>query len=285
MKLTELLEQDRDSLLRTLRSAGPGPGAQEALERELERLLFAFNDAAPSARGRETAAAMVGALRSALPLLDCGGEVKVWESAPPEKGVRLGTLTLIVLIAGCVLCAAAAGLMLYHGMQPLLLLLPLLGGALTALAGARLAKERASRGERKTEVATDWEKVYRTLHTAALVMDQTLEECAATERWEARRREGDPPALTPEETELMASLLEAAYSGDGEFALERVGAVAHYLREKGVETADFDEQHSALFDKMPGTKRATLCPAMLCGGQLLRRGTATVPEGARTNHG
>ena len=278
MKLTELLEQDRETLLRALQGAPDRARAIEALERELERLLFAFNDAAPSPRARESAAAMVGALRAALPLTDCAGEVKVWERHPDEKGLRLTPLTLLLLLAGCALCIAAGGLMLYHNMPPLTALLPLAGGVALAFAGVRVRKDKTAPAERKTEVTTDWEKVYRTIHTAALVMDQTLEEAAAAERWEARRREGEAPALSGAEAELMAGLLEAACSGDGEYALEKAAAVRHYLRDKGVEAVDFDDAHAQYFDCMPGAKRETVCPALLAGGQVLRRGMATVPE-------
>ena len=222
---------------------------------------------------------MVGALRAALGLLGCIGEVKVWEErGGREGGVRLGTLTLVLLLAGCALCVAAAGLMLYHAMPPLLILLPLLGGALTALAASRLSRERSTRTERKTEAVTDWDKVYRTIHTAALVMDQSLEETAAAERWEARRQSAEHPALSDAETELMAGLLEGLYSADGDYALEKLGALRRYLRDKGVELVEFDEQHAALFDKMPGAERATLRPALTQGGRVLLRGTATVPE-------
>jgi hypothetical protein len=279
MKLTELLEQDKDALLRAMQGAPDRARAIEAVERELERMLFAFNDAAPSPRARENAAAMVGALRAALPLVDCAGEVKVWEHRSAEKGLHITALTLIFLIAGCALCLAAAGLMLYHDMQPLLVLLPLAGGALLILAGAQMRKDKNGAAvERKTEVTTDWEKVYRTVHTAALVMDQTLEETAAAERWEARRQSSETPAISPEEAELMAGLLEAERSGDGEYALEKLSAVRHYLRTKGVEAVEFDDAHAQYFDCMPGAGRATLCPALLQGGQVLRRGMATVPE-------
>ena len=279
MKLTELLEEDKETLLRTLRSAGSTTAAAEAIERELERMLFAFNDAAPSARARESAAAMVGTLRAALPLMTCGGEVKVWEHRSAEKGFRLGALALILLLLGAGCCLAAGALMLYHDMPPLLCALPLAGGALLIFAGLRLAKDKGSgKTEQKTEVATDWDKVYRTLHTTALVMDQTLEEAAAAERWEARRKDAAEPALTPAETELMAGLLEAACSGDGEFALEKLDAVRHYLRGKGVEVVDYSPDAARYFDCMPGAKTATLCPALLQGGEALRRGTATVPE-------
>lgn len=279
MKLTELLEEDKETLLRALRGAGGHARAIEAVERELERMLFAFNDAAPSARARESAAAMVGALRAALPLLDCGGEVRVWEHKKAEKGVRLGALSLALLLLGAACCLAAGALMLYQDFSPLLCALPVAGGLLLIFAGLRMAKDKTGeKPEQKTEVVTDWEKVYRTLHTAALVMDQALEEAAASERWEARRRDTDAPALSDAETELMAGLLEAGCSGDGEYALEKLGAVRHYLRGKGVELAEYSADTARYFDCMPGAKTATLCPALLQGGEVLRRGTATVPD-------
>ena len=109
-------------------------------------------------------------------------------------------------------------------------------------------------------------------------MDQTLEEAASAERWEQRRVSADQPALSPEETELMAALLEAAYSGDGEFALDTLQKVRHYLSAKGVEAVDCTQDTAPYFDRMPGNRSATLCPALLQGGTVLRRGMATVPE-------
>lgn len=277
MKLTELLEQDKETLLRSLHGAAGVERASEVIERELERMLFAFNDAAPTPRVRESAANMVGTLRSALPLLSCVGEVKVHAHRQAEKGVRIGTLPLLLLILGCAACLAASGFILYEALPPLLAALPLLGGVLLAFAAARMGKEKSA-PEYRTEVTTDWEKVYRTLHTAALVMDQALEEAAAAERWAQRRRDGEAPALTEAECELLAGLLEAECSADGEFALEKLGAVRRYLREKGVEAVDYDADHAQYFDRMPGVKAATLCPALLQGAQVLRRGVATVPE-------
>lgn len=277
MKLTELLEQDKDTLLRALYGAASAERASETIERELERMLFAFNDDSPSERARESAANMVGTLRSALPLLCCVGDVKVREHREAGKGVRIGTLPLLLLILGTAACLAAAGFMLYKALPPLLAALPVAGGLLLAFSGARMGKEK-TKPEYQTEVSTDWEKVYRTLHTAALVMDQALEESTAAERWAQRRREGEAPALTDAECELMAGLLEAAYSGDGEFALEKLDAVRHYLREKGVEIVEYTADRAQYFDRMPGTQAATLCPALLQGGQVLRRGMATVPE-------
>lgn len=276
LKLTELLEEEKDALLRAVRTAPTPEDAQAAVERTLERMLFAYNDAAPSPKARESAAAMTGVLRAALPLLACAGEPRLWETRW-EKGAYVAPLPLALLILGCILCLAAGGLMLYHDLPPLTALLPAAGGLLLALTGVLLSRGR-SPAERKIEVPTDWDRVYRTLHTAALVMDQTLDDAAAAERWEQRRRAEDAPALTPAETELMAELLEGLYGGDGGYALEKLAAVRRYLRDKGVDALDYDEAHAALFDRMPGAETATLCPALMQGAVLLRRGMATVPE-------
>ncbi len=276
MKLTELLEEEKDGLLRAVRAAPSKEEAREAIERTLERMLYAFNDAAPGRRAQENAAAMIGALKAALPLAESAGTPRILERRK-GKGLMLTPLSLVLLILGCALCVAAGGWMLYSGLPALSALLPVLGGALLAVAGAVVIRGLGT-SERIVEQHTDWDKVYHTLHTAALVMDQTLDDAAAAERWEARRKAETDPALSPTETELMAELLEGLYGGDGDYALEKLGAVRRYLRGKGIETVDFDSEHAQMFDRMPGAAAATLCPALVQSGTLLRRGLATVPE-------
>ncbi len=273
MKLTELLEEDKDTLLHAVRSAQSPDDARAAVERTLERLLFAFNDATPSERAREAAAAMVGVLRAALGLLESKGEPKLYERR--SKGVTMPPLALALLVLGCAMSFAAGGLMLYFGLPAWTALLPVAGMLLVGAAG-HPARKASANTERTIEVPTDWEKVWRTLHTAALVMDQTLDDAASAERWEARRKAAEAPALTDAETALACALLEGLYGGDGDYALEKLGAVRIWLRAKGVETVEYDGAHAQLFDRMPGAETATLRPALMQDGTLLHRGLATV---------
>ena len=273
MKLTELLEEEKDTLLHAVKSAQSPDDARAAVERTLERLLFAFNDAAPSERARESAAAMVGALRAALGLMDCKGEPKVYERR--RKGVTMPPLALALLVLGCAMSFAAGGLMLYFDLPAWTALLPVLGMLLVGAAG-HPARKASANTERTVEVPTDWEKVWRTLHTAALVMDRTLDDLASAEHWEARRKAAEAPALSDAEAALADALLEGLYGGDGEYALEKLGAVRLWLRAKGVEIVEFDDSHAQMFDRMPGAENATLRPALTQGGTLLRRGLATV---------
>lgn len=272
MKFSELLEEDKDSLLRSLGGL-PAREGTELLQREADRLLAAWNSGTDDPVQQETAAAMFGALRAALPLADTAGETRVWEERKTGKQAA-GTLTTVLAVAGCVLCLAAAAFMLYRDMAPLLSLLPVVGGALLAWVGFRGAKIRG--GTLKAEAATDWTKAYRTLHTAALVMDQTLHETASRTEWAKRKQDGDASLMPDDTLELAGGLLEALYSGDGGFALDRLAAVRTWLHGMDIETVDYTAARSAMFDCMPGMETATVCPALTRGGTLLRRGIATV---------
>ena len=272
MKLSELLEEDKESLLRSLSGVSAQEGT-ELLQRETDRLLAAWNSGTDDPAQQETAAAMFGAFRAALPLTDTAGETRVWEERKSGKRAA-GTMTTALAVAGCVLCLAAAAFMLYRDMAPLLALLPVVGGALLTWAGFRGA--RAGGGALKAEPTTDWAKAYRTLHTAALVMDQTLHETASRTQWERRKQDEETSPLPEDTMELAGDLLEALYSGDGGFALDRLASVRTWLHGMDIEAVDYDPAQSALFDCMPGMENATVCPALTRGGKLLRRGIATV---------
>ena len=115
MKLTELLEQDREKLMRALSAAQTHDEAKASVERTLERMLFAFNDEARTQRQRTLAAAMVAAVKASLGLLDCVGEPKLWETKRPKA--RLGLPALAALLLGCVLCLGTGGWMLFDAKE------------------------------------------------------------------------------------------------------------------------------------------------------------------------
>ena len=104
-----------------------------------------------------------------------------------------------------------------------------------------------------------------------------LEEIAAHERWSKREQAGNidgRPATTPE-LELFSDLLAAAYSGDPEYALEKIEAIKYYLHKQQIEVVDYSEETAQYFDLMPGTAAGTIRPAMVANGGLLRKGLAS----------
>ena len=129
--------------------------------------------------------------------------------------------------------------------------------------------------EQQVEVLPDAERIYRLFHAAVVSMDQDLADLERREAWEESHRLTDQNMnADPAEWDLYAGLLEAAGSGDGEYALDQLQNVRHYLHRRGVELVEYSDQNREWFDVMPAEQDGRLRPALVCGGKVLKRGLA-----------
>ncbi|MBQ6622515.1 MAG: hypothetical protein IJH75_06735 [Mogibacterium sp.] len=284
--MIELLEKDRDRLLTELASAHSAEKAVKVLENELDRLLMRYNEQCGNERERDSAAYMMQAVRFSLPLIDSVGETKVWErGAEKSASGKVSVPAILLLIAGVALCA--------FGLIPLLLtyantasgsdqitrIAAVAGGAVALFfAGFLIGKPRSRKsGDRQVEIRVDAGKIYRSLRTALLSVDQNLEEIRAAERWSKREQAGNidgRPAVTPE-IDLFSDLLAASYSQDPEYALEKIDEIKYYLHKQQIEVVDFSEETRKYFDLMPGIQTGTIRPALVADGALLKKGLAS----------
>ena len=107
MKLTDILEKDKDKLLTELSAAATAEKAVRVLENEMDRLLLKHNEQCDTDRERESAAYMMQAVRLSLPLIDSNGKIKVWErgqTSDEDTGGSFKPSFLILLIIGLALC-------------------------------------------------------------------------------------------------------------------------------------------------------------------------------------
>ena len=289
MKITDLLEKDRDKLLTELAAAGTADKAIRVLENETDKLLLKHNEQCESDRERETAAYLMQAIRLSLPLIDSNGKTKVRERRQGEN--RDGSFKisfLILLVIGLALfifglgplmmeafAAAESGSrdqLILHGSAAAVGLISLY------FAGYMYGKPKAQgKKEHQVEIKVDADKVYRNFRTALLSVDQSLEEIGAAERWKAREKAGtiEGKTVTPAELDLFSDLLAAAYSGDPEFALEKIEQIKYFLHRNQIEVVDYSKESEQYFDLMPGTRAATIRPAMVAQGGLLKKGLAS----------
>ena len=290
MKMTDLLEKDKSSLLTALSAAGTADKAVRVLENEIDKLLLKHNEQCGSDRERETAAYIMQSVRLSLPLIDSNGKMKVWESGRDDSEEGSFKISFfILLILGLALCvfgfgpllmeqfvaadAASRNEVILHGGASVVGLIALyFSGYMYAR-----PKQRKKKTEHQVEIKIDADKVYRNFRTAILSVDQALEEISAAERWREREKAGtiEGRAVTPAELDLFSDLLAASYSGDPEYALEKIEQIKYFLHRQQIEVVDYSKENEKYFDLMPGIKAATIRPAMVAQGGLLRKGLAS----------
>lgn len=291
MKLTELLEKDKDHLLTEISAAGTAEKAVAVLEKEVDKLLLTHNDAAASDAERNSAAHMMQAVRLSLPFIDSLGSTKVFEKGVGDSGPKKKTS-----IAGILLVIAAIILLVY-GLMPLIMLgmnaaetanarndlitrgiSILMGAAALYLSGTMQNKTGpAKKKEYHVEQKVDADRIYRNFRTVMISVDQSLDEVRLTEKQAHREQAGklEGREASPAEIELFSDLLAASYSGDPEFALEKIAGIKYYLHRQQIEVVDYNENNASYFDMMPGASAGTIRPAMIADGKLLKKGLAS----------
>lgn len=290
MKITELLEKDKDRLLTEISAAGTAEKAVSILEKETDKLLLTHNDAAGSDAERNAAAHIMQAVRLSLPFIDSLGGTKVFEQGVNEKGKAKTPVSVILLtIAGIVL--------LIYGLLPLILLginsasttaarndliarsvAIIMGAAALFLSGSIKGKPALSKKkEYHVEQRVDADRIYRNYRTIMISVDQSLDEVRLTEKQAYREQAGkiEGRDASSAEIELFSDLLAASYSGDPEFALEKIAGIKYYLHQQQIEAVDYDSDTAQYFDLMPGTSAGTIRPALVADGKLLKKGLAS----------
>ncbi len=314
MKMIDYLDKDRDNVMSGLRTASTPADARKILEKEADRLLLQYNEDCTSVRMRDSAAGMIQALRSSVPLLDTMGEPRVWRrdgSGGNEAGTRSGgrNLSHILLGIGIVLTAAAfavpaltAGGTAAMGALLKGLILPIAGGGCMYFAGKTSAADTrigigstknagpgsAGAPAQRIEITIDPEKLWSSLRGAVMVIDRNLEIAGEEEKYALQKELSaavGAKGITAEEIELFSGLLEMADADSPQMAAD----IRYYLHKKNVEVLPWSAQNAAWFEmlpSMPGRAAAsksdssqedavmTIRPALAQDGKLLKKGTA-----------
>ncbi len=291
--MTDLLEKDKDKLLTELSAAASADKAIHVLENEIDKLLLKHNEQCETDRERESAAYMMQAVRLSLPLIDSNGKIKVWESGgrkdDEDNGGSFKLSFLVLLIIGLALCVFGFGPLMmdaYMSVEANARDQVILHGGATVVglialyfSGYMYSRPKKVKGKKEyqVDIRVDADRIYRNFRTALLSVDQSLEEISAAERWKAREKAGsiDGRTVTQSELDLFSELLAAAYSGDPEYALEKVEQIKYFLHRQQIEVLDYSKENAKYFDLMPGSKAATIRPAMVAQGGLLKKGLAS----------
>lgn len=234
------------------------------------QMLLKYNAANTDDQTRQAIAdCLTATAQDMLGLLQAANAKKEIE----KRKIRVGAIIGLLLSVICLLAAV----LIVRDYFPVGIVF-MVGAAVCAFIGGRLWY-----GEREVRVRTelDPDVILKTLKKTAETMDRKTEEyvaqAEAMAQESADRKAFDSSSqFSSEELSLYGDLLEALYSGNGEFALRQLKKIQPYLRSREITTCDYDTETAELFELLP-TRRAssTQRPAILSGDRLLLAGRAT----------
>ena len=322
MTMQTVLEDDKERLLSRISDTDRN-GVIRELQSELDRVLMTFNEEESSEIIRETVNAMMQTARSAVNLIDIEGTARIFGQTQYRTGEKESTFTTVskkknhtrghpagkpslrfwILLIMSILCmiwtvySAAPILGTTDGKSFLHILAGAILTAGTAFAAGESIKSPGVFSAEKlfAEASVDPEKAYRALLSVILTMDQVVDSIRASEELKKRSaltgdQEHGVPA-DPAELELMAQLLEDAYSRkqEEEQAEELCMHLKYYLHQKEIDVVDYEKLqanpgtskdretllHEAWFDLIPAYAPGTIRPALVRNGILLKKGLAS----------
>ena len=110
LSLAALLEEDREMIVANLARDRSPEAAQSALEKAVDRVMYRYTEAAGSETLRDAAQHILQAIKNTLPMIGAVGEARTWKKELPKgekQGLRLNVWTVLTLLAGILLVAAA----------------------------------------------------------------------------------------------------------------------------------------------------------------------------------
>ena len=284
MNLQSYLEKDRERFTASLKQAQTPERTIPVIESEYDRILYEYNEQCESDYERRCAAMILQTARMAAPLVDCDGEIKIWEQGgkllngetkkTPLPAVLLLAAGIVLTVASLIVLGGSDAVLNKCFSMPAAPIAFFAGLSCMFLAGLLFRKKTKavySEKELKAEPHVNAEKVYRTMHAVLLVADRSIQEALSARRMEEEQANQEP-SESKADLSFYSDLLEASLARDGEYALDQISKVPFYLHQKGIEAVEYSDDIRSWFDVIPGKKKETIRPALVKDGRLLKKG-------------
>jgi len=285
MNMQTLLEEDKERFLQSIIKAKNAERATEEVKRELSRILFSFNEKEDSETVKAAAYRMIETASAASALMDRDGVTKIYgksEYKAKEKEKKpVMFWTYLMISVGCffaavIICVMNGGILKAILSMPVLLLLFCVGLASTFFAGTKMHSSAKQDEQLFGETTVDAQKVYHNLFITVIKIDKLLEDIRSQERLILKKEMHESDGgLNARDIDLFAQILEDAYGDpDNPSSQEIVSHIRFYLHQKMISLVEYSEKNQSWFDMMPSKDSATLRPAIVLDGKLLKKGLA-----------
>lgn len=267
--MLEAYERRRDALERALTACPDVKAATDCLTGALEQVRMETRAVLPDAAARREADRLFDAAKRAALLMMSVTEAdaRIEDGGQTDRRERLAAiLSWTAAGAGAVLTA-----WLMIAGQTAAAVLALISCAAGA---ARAMLKPAGRAQTVVTQATR-PNVYEMMRLADRLMASIGDALEQIGR-EQSALPADAPRVTGELLQPIQMLMEAVYTGDGNYALKAAPQIVAALNDEGVRLVEYSPETREYFDLFPGTEPdLTIRPAVMQGERVLARGQAT----------
>lgn len=215
-----------------------------------------------------------------FPMLESVNKSKLWEKSEDVKNFKKKSPLpgLIALLVGVLMVLLTVCYYMFlhnikfNDMQSYILVMAT-GCFVILLSGFMLFHTKKVKSKTVVEISADAGDLADKLEAIFKEMDDILR---AEQQSAEKQKQALSMAVNPQEVQLLSYLMEAKYSGQGDFALEQLDEVEIYLAKMDILVIKYSKGNEKYFEFLEGDEEKTIRPALIRGGKILAMGLAQV---------
>lgn len=286
IRLQHLLKEDKEMLLENMAKDRSPEAVRALLENELDRIAYRCGENEKDERRAWSLQSYLKIIKNSLPFISSVSEVREWKrsvNASPARKFRPAAAVVSVAGAALIVVPVIMTMLSREGTLSLRTLLITLAGAACLFLGGLFMRPKlktsSTEAELKQEFLTDPATVYRNLLGAFIIADKCIEDDLALNEPSGEKSQIRAESISEDEAELLAGLLETAYTrrgqGDTSGNEEMISAIRYYLHNRNIDIVDYTKEQESRFEILPSKREGTIRPALVCGGKLIKKGLAS----------
>lgn len=281
MTMLEIYKGRKEALTARIRESKSLYETGSVITEMLDTMKYQYLAAEPGTN-REELGEILHIVTATLPLIESVNKAKLWEKSEEvdrlnaKKKSALPGLIAVLVGVGCIVLPTLYSVFtkkvafadVLTGLE-----ISLVGCLVLLLAGFMLFHRKKVKRNTTVEISVDAEDIADRLEGIIKEVDDVL--AMRKKRTEETAR-ANAVSLSEDEVKLFAYLMEAKYSGDGEYMAEQLADVETYLSKLNILLVDYKVGAEKYFEFLDGDETKTIRPALLRDGRVLSMGLAQI---------
>lgn len=280
MTLSEIYTSRKTNLIERLSRAKSLYETGSVISEMFETIQYQYLSRGDKADVADKLDRLVALEKANFPMLESVNKSKLWENSEDVKNVKKKSPLpgLIALLVGVLMVLLTVYYYMFlhnikfDDMQSYILVMAT-GCFVILLSGFMLFHTKKIKSKTVVEISADAGDLADKLEAIFKEIDDILR---AEQQSAEKQKQALSMAVNPQEVQLLSYLMEAKYSGQGDFALEQLDEVELYLAKMDILVIKYSKGNEKYFEFLEGDEEKTIRPALIRGGEILAMGLAQV---------